>query len=161
MEKNINSMDVFTKSIQTLKSGFASIKRRIQDNLNCIDPHLTQQGNIELRMSIMDVRISTHDELLTSYQKMLAELTIEIEALEAHKKDISDSYTRSKKEFDDSISEFLLSLKEDKIKIEVELEKENKVKEGFQVRKLRIAEFISGIQMLFDSQKELAGIQKF
>jgi len=24
-----------------------------------------------------------------------------------------------------------------------------------------IAEFISGIQMLFDSQKELAGIQKF
>jgi len=45
----------------------------------------------------MDIRISTHDELLTSYQKMLEELTTQIEALEKHKTEILDSYTLSKK----------------------------------------------------------------
>ena len=154
-------MDVFTKQIQKLKAEFTSTKGKIQENLNRIDPHLIQQGNIELRMSIMDVRISTHDELLTSYQKMLEELTTQIEALEKHKTEILDSYTHSKKQFDEKVSGFLLQLKEDKIKLEVELGKENKVKEGFKVRKLRIAEFISGIQLLFDSQKELSGIPIF
>jgi len=48
-------------------------------------------------MQIMDVRISTHDVLLMSYQKILEELTMQIDVLENHKTGIIESYTRSKK----------------------------------------------------------------